>query len=63
MLSFEFCEISKNAFFTEHLWETASAVSNSTLESAITCTQNLEEAFLQNATSGLLFGVKAAVVL
>ena len=21
---YEFCEISKNAFFTEHLWETAS---------------------------------------
>ena len=24
MLSCEFCEISKNTFFTEHLWATAS---------------------------------------
>ena len=24
MFSCEFCEISKNAFFTEHLWATAS---------------------------------------
>ena len=24
VLSFEFCEISKNTFFTEHLWTTAS---------------------------------------
>ena len=25
MFSFEFCEISKNTFFTEHLWTTASS--------------------------------------
>ena len=24
LFSYEFCEISKNTFFTEHLWETAS---------------------------------------
>ena len=26
MFSCEFCEISKNSFFTEHLWATASGV-------------------------------------
>ena len=28
VFSCEFCEISKNTFFTEHLWTTASATSN-----------------------------------
>ena len=28
VVSCEFCEISKNTFFTEHLWETASVEEN-----------------------------------
>ena len=31
----EFCEISKNTYFTEHLWSAASAVSNKTLKAAV----------------------------
>ena len=32
MFSCEFCEISKNKFFTEHLWATGSALSKVSLK-------------------------------
>ena len=35
MFSFEFCEISKNKFFTEHLWLTASLFWQSILDQKV----------------------------
>ena len=39
MLSCEFCEISKNTFFTEHVWTTASITAKAQHENDIIETQ------------------------
>ena len=54
MFSSEFCEISKNTFFTEHLWETASLLSFNNLWKAAAESNKLKSTLGFNTQNELL---------
>ena len=54
MFSSEFCEISKNTFFTEHLWETASLLSVNNLWKAAAESNKLKSTLGFNTQNELL---------
>ena len=55
MFSYEFCEISKNTFFTEHLWTTASNVWQGS-EYASELAFKVKSIWISKVTENLLLG-------